>query len=497
MHWFSKPKIIQLMQNLWGGFLACAGTTAMAFLLLNHLDLANIVMLFLLTVVLVALKGGKVVAAWTSLLNVLAFNYFFVPPRFSFDVDDAQYLVTFMVMLFVGLVTGQITAGLKYQAELASAREKKALSLYEFTRDLSAASNKQEIVRLGESIVSSACQGQALLVLGDSKSGLLLETLPPEIDRGVLTWVIEHRQAAGLGTPNSSKAKWQYLPMVSNLNTLGVLLIKPGDANFFDSIDEVRQLDNLVRQIALALERAHYVKQAWGAQVMVETEKMRNTLLASVSHDLRTPMTVLIGLAETVKDSKPPLSFEQSDMVDQIVIKGHELNHMMTNILELARHQSGQIQLRKQMQEVEEIVGASIRHASYFLKGDKIRTTIPMDLPAVCFDGLMIERVLVNLIENACRHGAPGFEIRAGLEKTGVFISVLDQGAGLPSLAGDDEQGLFAPFVKGNAETSVPGFGMGLALCQAIMKAHQGSISAATRPEGGAEFRIWLPIAQE
>ncbi|ABM38897.1 DUF4118 domain-containing protein [Polaromonas naphthalenivorans] len=468
--------------------------TLLATPLLNVFDLANIVMLFLLGTVLVALKLGRGPAALAAFLNVAAFDYFFVAPRLSLAVSDVQYLVTFAVMLVVGLLTGQLTAGLRFQARISSSRERRAQSLFELTRDLSAALMPSQVAELGEAAVQRDFGGQALVLTTDARDQLVLPVhAPPGFDASVADWAFRHAQAAGLATSTLSAQTWHYVPLKATMRVRGVLALQPARPRWLLIPEQLQQLDTLARQIAIALERVHYVDIAQQAVVEMESERLRNTLLAALSHDVRTPLTALIGLAESLQRSQPPLEPQQAGMAQAMAQQARQLNALVSNLLDMARLQNGAVSLHRDWQSVEEVAGSAIRAAQPALNGRTVRTDIAPDLPLVEFDAALMERVLVNLLENAAKYGAPPFEIHARAAPDSLVLSVRDHGPGLPPALRGREAELFEKFTRGQAESATPGVGLGLAICKAIVDAHRGKIVAGNAQGGGAQFTITLP----
>ncbi|APW36235.1 two-component system sensor histidine kinase KdbD [Rhodoferax koreense] len=472
----------------------CIAVTALATPLVHFFDLANIVMLFLLGVVGVAMRFGRGPAALAAFLNVAAFDFFFVAPQLSFSVGDAQYLVTFVVMLAVGLLIGQLTAGLRFQARISSSRERRARSLFELTRDLSAALMPVQVAELGAAAVQRDFGGQALvLVTGEDDRLLLPAVHPPGFDASVADWSLRNAQPAGLATSTLSAQTWHYVPLRAPMRTRGVLALQPAQARWLLIPEQVQQLDTLARQIAIALERVHYVEVAQQAVVQIESERLRNALLAAISHDVRTPLTALIGLAETLQRAEPPLAPEQADIAQAMGREARELAALVTNLLDMARLQNGGVHLRSEWQSVEEVVGGAIRAAQHALGGMAVRTHIPADLPLVEFDAVLMERVLVNLLENAAKYGAAPIEVTASATPDTLRLAVRDHGPGLPAALLGKEDTLFEKFTRGAAESATPGVGLGLAICKAVVDAHQGNIGAANAADGGAEFTIELP----
>jgi two-component system sensor histidine kinase KdpD len=479
---------------------ACLLTTLLALPMFPLFDLANIVMLFLLYVVLVAVKLGRGPSMLAAVLGVASFDFFFVQPRFSFAVSDVQYLMTFAVMLGVGLMIGQLTANLRFSARISASRERRAQALFELTRDLSAALQTVQVVELGEAAVQRTFGGQARVLLTDAKDQLLLDShLPNSIDASIADWAFHHGQRAGLGTATLPSSAWHYVPLQAPMRIRGVLALQPAHPRWLLIPEIVRQLETLARQIAIAIERVHYVEVAQAAVVQMESESLRNALLAAISHDVRTPLTALVGLAESLERSTPPLADTQAATARAIGQESRQLNALVTNLLDMARLQSGQVNLRSDWQSVEELVGSAIRAAHHALGDLVVQTDIPGDLPLVEFDAALMERVLVNLLENAAKYGiaatpdAHPILVSALATPSALVLSVRDHGPGLPPSSHGQEHTLFEKFTRGKTESATPGVGLGLAICKAVVEAHRGTITATQALGDGAEFILTLP----
>ena len=486
----------------WPGF-ACAVASSVALTLLaaplsSVLELSNIVMLYLLGVVGVAWRFGRGPAALAAALNVIAFDFFFVQPTSSFAVSDVQYLLTFAVMLGVGLLVGQLTAGLRFAAGVSASRERRAQSLFELTRELSAALEAGQVTSLGASAVQRHFGGQALVLLTDAQDRLAPPADPPAgFDFSVADWAFRHGQSAGLATATLAAQPWHYVPLAAPMRVRGVLALRPARPRWLLIPEQAQQLETLARQIAIAVERVHYVDVAQQAVLDIESERLRNALLGAISHDVRTPLTALIGLAESMHALSPPLSNEQARVARAIVAQAQALGMLVGNLLDMARLEGGAVNLRRDWQSVEEVVGAAIRAAEPALGGLAVQTDLPPGLPLVEFDAVLVERVLVNLLENAARYGAPPIVVSARALPQALQVSVRDHGPGLPAHLRGREQVLFDKFTRGQAESATPGVGLGLAICKAIVQAHGGEIVAANaQPDaqgGGAEFTVTLP----
>jgi two-component system sensor histidine kinase KdpD len=478
---------------------ACIATTLLTLPLVNRLDLANIVMLFLLCVVAVAVRLGRGPSTLAAVLSVASFDFFFVPPRFSFAVSDVQYLLTFAVMLSVGLLIGQLTAHLRFSAKVSASRERRAQALFELTRDLSAALQTVQVVELGEAAVQRTFGGQVKVLLMNEVDQLAIpDGLPAAMDASVADWAFHHGQPAGLATDTLPSSSWHYVPLRAPMRIRGVLALQPAHPRWLFIPEQIKQLETLARQIAIALERVHYVEIAQSAVVQMESERLRNTLLAAMSHDVRTPLTALVGHAEALAAS-PRLDALDRSSADAISQEAHDLSALVNNLLEMARLESGQVDLRKDWQSVEEVVGSAIRSARHALGNLIVQTDIPADLPLVEFDASLFERVLVNLLENAAKYGVKeviegvAAVISATVTPSTLSITVRDFGHGLPHSETGRDIDLFEKFTRGKTESNKRGVGLGLAICKAIVLAHHGQITATQAAGGGAEFTVTIP----
>jgi two-component system sensor histidine kinase KdpD len=277
------------------------------------------------------------------------------------------------------------------------------------------------------------------------------------------------------------------------MRTRGLLAIEPEGRRWIMIPEQRQQLDTFAALAAIALERVHYIEVAQNALVHMESERLRNSLLATLSHDLRTPLTSLVGLAESLSLSKPPLLQEQQELADALRAETQRMSALVTNLLDMARIQNGEVQLNLQWQTLEEVVGSSLRLCRQQLGARKIVTHLPRDLPLLRFDAMLIERVLCNLLENASKYTPADSHVTISAEVAGNFanISVFDNGPGLPV---GREESLFEKFTRGEKESSTTGVGLGLAICRAIVEAHGGMIRAGKSPEGGAAFIFTLPL---
>jgi two-component system sensor histidine kinase KdpD len=480
--------------------LACGATCALSWPLQPLLDEANIVMLFLLTVLGVALRLGRGPAVLASFLSVGLFDFFYVAPHLSFAVSDVQYLLTFGVMLAVGLIVGQLTAHLRYQAQVAAEREARSRALFELTRELAGALQTEQVAQIAQDRLARELHGRAqILVLGlDEQLHAPLPLAPADgadaPDTGTARWALDHGQAAGLATDTLPGSPWFYLPLAAPMRARGVLCLRPRDLEAVLRPERRAQLDTMASIIGQALERVHYVEVAQNALVHIESERLRNSLLSALSHDLRTPLAVVYGLADTLA-ALPGLPPQGQEMAGSLRQESQRINAMVNNLLDMARLQSGAVQLRREWLPIDEVLGGALQAMRSVLTGHQVQTRLAPDLPLVEMDAALIERVLANLLENAAKYTPPGsrIEISAQVREAQLQLSVADDGPGLP--AGREET-LFEKFTRAKSESSIPGVGLGLAICRAILEAHGGRIWAERSALGGAAFVLTLPLGQ-
>jgi two-component system sensor histidine kinase KdpD len=482
----------------WRGVLlalgACGAVTAIALPIRTALDHANIVMVYLLAVSLIAMWLGRLPAVVAAVASVILFDFFFVEPRFSLAVEDAQYLITFLVMLVVGLIIAALTARLQWGAQRATAREARARALYRLAHDISGALNVQAVDTLVGSFLKTEFGIDAKLLLVGSSGAFAAASggAPSPPDLAVAQRVLEVGDALPFVEPATGVATLA-LPLNAPLRRRGVLLVQSRERDVVVTKSQRPLLDAVAALASTAIERIHFADVARETEVEVEAERLRTSVLSAVSHDLRTPLTVVVGLADTLARGGAMLPPELRGTAVDLREQAMRLSRMVENLLDMARLRSGRVQLLKAWQPVEEVVGSSVRAVEANFPGRTIGIDLATDLPLLEFDGVLIERVLVNLLDNAMKH-APGSAVTISGRGQGdeVTISVEDRGPGLPRESTDR---LFDMFEQGDRESQAIGTGMGLAICKAIMHAHGGRIEAANRDGGGARFTIALPVS--
>ena len=463
--------------------LAAAAVAAIAALgvpLLGHLDLANIVMLFPLAVLFAAIRLGRGPAVLAALLSVLLFDVFFVPPRFTLGVNDLQYLLTFAVLLVVALITAELAARLRRERDVAEARGHQNEALYAIARDLSAALTVEQIAELATHCAHDLLGVEARLWAADDDGRL---QPAGQVPVAVATAFAEGRSVvADDGT--------RCVPLPGPMRVRGVLTLtpcQPGAAPPEPLLAAVASL------LGIALERIHFVSVAQRSGIEIESERLRNALLSALSHDLRTPLTAIAGLADTVALKSPALSPEQAEMVGAIRVEALRTGALVHNLLDMARFEAGGVRLRREWQPIEEIVGTALQSVSSLLGEHRLELDLPAELPMVEVDAVLMERALGNLVENAAKYTPAGSTISISAHVAGehMELSVCDDGPGLPEGPVED---LFARFVRGRAASGVSGTGLGLAIVDAVVRAHGGRLRAANHEPTGACFTLVLPL---
>jgi len=473
----------------------CAATTLLALPMLHVLEQANIVMIFLLAVVAVAVRFGRGPAILAAFVSVASFDFFFVAPRFSFAFADVQYLVTFSVMLVVALVIGQMTAGLTYQARVAQRREDRMRALYDMSRLLSAALMTEQVADISAQFLSAEFGARSALLVADDNNKLMPPMVTgeaPQVDVAIAQWSFDKTEPAGYGTDTLPSSSTLYLPLSAPMRVRGVLAVQPRDTTRLVVPEQRRLLDTCASLLAISLERIHYINVAQDTTLQMESERLRNSLLSAISHDLRTPLSVMVGLAEALKLTRPPLTGEAAEIATAVGESALRMNTLVNNLLDMARLESGKVVLNRQWQPIEDVVGSALRAIQPILGQRSVQVALDDDLPPVHIDAVLIERILINLLENAVKYTPQGTSIELGTRTTPDHIElwVADEGPGLPQ---GHEDAIFNKFMRGKKESSIPGVGLGLAICRAIAQVHGGTILGATRPTGGACFTLRLP----
>ncbi|WP_322014526.1 DUF4118 domain-containing protein [Paraburkholderia sp. J12] len=493
----------------------CACITLIASQLIDRIDLANLVMLYLLGVIFTATKLGRGPGVLLSFASVAAYDFFFVPPRMSFSVSDTQYLLTFVGMLLTSLVISHLTSSLRREASVAQRREQRTGAMYAMARELAAALTTEQIVAIGSRHVSEVFGAHVAILLPDSADKIQQKVEEPDpqimldaasLDIDVAQWVYDQQKPAGQGTDTLPAATARYLPLKAPMRTRGVLAVVTRDAHELQVPEQQRMFDAFAAQIALALERVHYVEIARDALVNMESERLRNSLLSAISHDLRTPLTAIVGfssmLAQTWEATGAPEDPRSGELVESIHDEALRMTSIVTNLLDMARLQAGSLKLNRQWTLLEETVGAALAACRRVLARHPVQVKLEEGLPLLHLDAVLMERLFSNLLENAAKYTPSDAPLVIGARRVEmggnpfVRVTIDDRGPGLPPGMGER---VFEKFTRGEKESAKPGIGLGLAICRAIVEAHGGTIGAGNRVDNegqveGASFWFALPV---
>ncbi len=479
------------------------GCTLLAFLMSGVFELANLVMIYLLGVTVVAVAFGRGPAILTAVLSVALFDFCFVPPRFQLNVAGTQYLVTFAVMLVVAVVIGTLTARTRDQARAARARERRTAALFHLSQEFAVARTVPRLVEVAIARVRDVSGARVALLL-PGEHGVLAAAggdsdlfAPADHEMGVAQWALDNAEPAGLGTDTLPASRALHLPLVASGIALGVLSLEPGEGAPLTDPDRMRLVQTFANQTAVALERAQLAGRAEAARVDAEAERARNALLSSVSHDLRTPLAVITGAATGLRDAGEAMPAEtRRELADTIADEAMRLNRLVGELLDMTRLESGALVVRREWHSIPEIVGGVLERLERAAPGRHVALRAAAHLPLGCVDEVLVGQAVNNLVENALQltDSAMPVEVAVGRDADAIVIDVLDRG---PGLAPGEETRVFEKFYRGQGRRDRHGAGLGLTIARGIVEAHDGQLTASSRPGGGATFRIRLPIGGE
>jgi two-component system sensor histidine kinase KdpD len=498
-----SPVVPPPKRGSWSDYLVSltlvAAATVLSSLVRPYISPINLVMVYLLAVVLAAVRFGLKPAILTAALGVLAFDFFFIMPRWSFTVADTEYLFTFFGLFIVGVVISTLVAKGKVRAEALRERELQTESLYYLSRDLSVAIDMDSILaavikNIGESLHAHL----AVLIPEDEQmriaaisNGLTID----EKELAVADWAFRNRRPAGNGTETLSSAKLLYLPLLTTGHAFGALGVSLQGASEYFSPHHRRLLDAFVAQISLAMERVHLARQAEQAQVLEARESLERALLNSISHDLRTPLVTIIGALSSLREETLQISDRQKqDLLNGAWDEAERLNRFVGNLLDMTRLEAGELRINKEPCDVQDLIGSSLTILDQKLAGRDVSVQLAEGLPPVSMDMVLMTQVLVNLLDNGLKYSPPDspLEITADIDAGYLVMKVLDRGPGVPE---DDVQRVFEKFYRLPVPEGVSGTGLGLSICKGIVEAHQGMIRAENRVGGGLCVTCRLPLS--
>jgi len=475
--------------------------TATSWTVFGPQQLADVVMIYLLGIVLVSLRFGYGPSLFAAVLSVLCFDFFFIPPFYTFAIHDLSHIVTFGVMCLVALVISGLTERVRAQADAADRREQRTAALYALSRELPAAKRIQDIADIAARHLLDALGLQATLFVPNadrSQVAALLpsDTVPPMAETGAeaAQSVWESERPAGFGTTAFPSLLETYLPLRASRGRVAVLSVRGDGGGAPSGPESSEYLAAFANQIASAIERTELASEAQVAQLRMETEQMRSSLLSSVSHDLRTPLAVVTGAASSLLEDQID-SGTRRELTETILQEAQRLNRLVRNLLDMTRIEAGAVRINREWQPLEEVTGAALTRVEEALAGRPVLTEVGSDLPLVPLDAVLVQQLFVNLLENAIKYtpSESPIEIRARTELGGVEVVVADHGPGIP--VGEEER-VFDKFYRASG-VGGSGVGLGLAICKGIAMAHSGRIFALNRAGGGAEFHLFLPVEGE
>lgn len=485
----------------WEGYSWAAGlvtvATAVSAIGRTVFALPDIVMLYLLVIMIVASRFGRGPSVTAAFLSVASYDFFFIPPFYTFAVSDVRHTLTFVMMFVTGLLISGLTLRIRRQERQARSREQQTAALYALSRELAGAPDERQVAEALARHAAEVFQSPAaVLIAGRSGAPETLARVgdvPYEAqEEAVARWVLEHTRPAGLGTDTLPGSRVMCVPLRGGAAALGVLAL--GKSTTDDYLAEDRHfLDTYVRQAGMALERARLAEDAKAQALRARTEEMRSSLLSAVSHDLRTPLAAITGASTTLLDTSARVTeIQRRELLETICEEAERLERLVANLLDMTRVESGSLKVKREWIPLEEIIVSVLARLEPKLEGRNIRMDIPDDLPLISVDPILFEQVFVNLFENIARYTPEksGVDVRGRAIDGHVVVEVMDHGPGLPKGA---ELQIFEKFFRG-PHARAGGVGLGLAICRGIVEAHGGKLSAENGAEGGATFRIELPI---
>ena len=482
----------------WGeAMLAAIIATLCAWAVDRLFPVASLALIFMTAVIVVASRRGMWPSVLTSVLGFLSYDYFFVDPRLAFTVTDRTELLTLCLFLVASLITGNLAARLRARVQAQAAIADRTNKLYDFSRRVAAAATADDVVWASVSHVATTLRCESVLLLPRGPELQIVGGFPPEDrldirDQSAAQFAWEKAEPAGRGSDTLPTARWFFLPLVAGDRRLGVLGIAYQDDRQLSRTDR-RLLDALIDQIALALERLRLTEDLAATQLASETERLRTALLNSVSHDLRTPLVTIIGAAGHLAESDLQPAARR-DLAENIREEGERLDRYVQNLLDMTRLGHGALKPRLAPQDIAEIVGGARARMKGVLRAHELSADLAPNLPLILADGVLLEQVLVNILDNAAKYAPGGSQIMVAAQVVGVRLelSVTDHGPGIP-LA--DQAHVFDMFYRvAGGDRQRAGTGLGLAICKGLVEAMGGTIRVETGWPDGTGTRIVLAL---
>jgi len=453
---------------------AVLGTLAGSLLLgpvRSWLDLPNVALLYVLGVVMVAVRYGRGPSVAAALASALCYAYIFVPPHFSLAITEGQNLMAAAIMLIVALLVGHLTSRLRQHAALANRQSRESATLYRLARELAGLPTSAQVIAAVADFLGKAFMATDVRVLAPGTAGPPVATVEP--------------------LPGEPRRVAVRMPLLATDGDRGILAFAAA-AELLDSAGAVAYLETIASVLAVALERSHFAEMARETEVKHAAETLRSSILSALSHDLRTPLTALVGMSETAALPTCPPE-RQRRLLGAIRNQALSISQQMTNLLDMARLSTGKLQINTAWQPVEEVIGVTVQQVRQHWRDRELTVDVPADLPPINIDAVLIERVLWNLVENAIKYSPADtpVELSARRQEDSLEIAVCDSGSGVPA---EQHERIFDLFQRGKAESDIPGVGLGLSIARTIVEAHGGTLAVSGRLGGGSCFRMALPL---
>ena len=487
-----------LTQYFLGVFLVVVAT-AIGYLIGGKIEATNLVMIYLLAVVIAAIYLGRGPATLASILGVLAFDFLFVAPYFTFSVSDTQYIITFIGLFFVGLVISQLAARASEQAQAARQREAETAELYDLSRDLASSSDVESILSVFQKHLEQTFSRTVAILLPEG-SHLVTRAISNNMtlnteELAVADWVYRRTEPAGRHTNTLPAAQLRYLPLRTSKGVVGVLGVgKPNNTNTDLTSAQRRLMEAFSNQGAQAIERAQLEEQNRQIVLLQSAEKLQNALLNSISHDLRTPLVAITGALSALDENYMELDVPaRNTLIENARGEADRLNRLVGNLLNMTRIESGAIKLRLEPGDIQDLIGTALEQLGNRIEQHQIKVDVPANFPLISMDFILMVQVIVNLLENAVKYSSKDsrIEISAALNDSSARLKIMDRGVGIPS---DDLSRVFDKFYRVQRPESVSGTGLGLSISKGIVEAHGGHIHALNREGGGTILEVELPL---
>ncbi|MFB6450855.1 DUF4118 domain-containing protein [Bradyrhizobium tunisiense] len=472
-----------------------------AVLLQPRFGIENVDLVLLTAVVAVAVRYGLWPSLLASIAASLAYNFFFLPPVYTFTITDPTNVAAFFFFMLIAILISNLAARVRTQADAAIGRIRMSEHLYAFSRKLAGTATLDDVLWATAYQIALMLKVRVVLLLPEEglltvKSGYPPEDELDQADLAAANWAWSNDRPAGRGSDTLPGAKRLFLPMRTGRGPIGVIGIDDDRSGPLLTPDQRRLLDALVDQGALAIERVLLVEDMDRVKRTVESERLRSALLTSISHDLKTPLASVLGAASTMRDLAAALSdAEKRDLLATVIDESERLNRFIANLLDMTKLESGAVVPNTALHDLGEIVGSALRRAAKILEGHKVELVLAADLPMLQLDAVLFEQVLFNLLDNAAKYSPPDttISIRGRRDGDHVVLEISDEGAGIPP---DELESVFDKFYRVQKGDHVrPGTGLGLAISRGFVEAMRGTISAASRSDrSGAVLTIRLPV---